>query len=238
MVKKPQKVFIAKEERIQSLENLLDSYPHVFKGPETKDPILRSFKFEINTTLIKLYDRKTERRAKFIEELEEFFFVGETYFYLEPKKSKLFGAIIVSRFKDLFHIAMYNAKKYKGQFEKVPDLSWILFGTPFKKIFPSQERIKELETILNYYWDYHDIFDDGNAIRDILEAFKSEKPVTSLELTSKEPQVVKTFIDKLKEFFLVSQSHSDLGFIGEVFVSHYKNLLDVIRFNNYIINFN
>lgn len=235
MVKKPQKIFVAKEDRVRNLKSLLDTYLGVFKGLETKDQIIRSFRFETNAAFINLYERKTERIAKFVEELKEFFFVGETYFNPEPKKSNLFGAIIVSRFKDLLDVGTYNAKKYKGQFEKVPDLSWVLFGTPFKKEYPSQELIKELETVLDYYRDKQDIFIDFYSVRDILEALKSEKPVTSLELTSKKPQVVKTFIEILKEFFTVSQDCSDpelreYGFTGEIFVSHYKNLLDIIRY--------
>ncbi len=227
MVKKPQKSFVVKEERIRSLENLLDSYPGVLREPEERDQVMRSFKFRINAALIKLYEKKTERRAKFIEELEQFFFVGEAYFYPEPKKSKLFGMIIVSRFKDLLDVALNNAKKYRGQFEKMPDLSWILFDTPFKIIYPSQDQIKELETIVNYYWDCQDIFTDGFAVRDILEAFKSEKLITSLELTHKKPQVVKTFIESLKKFFTISQT-SSLLYQKIIFVSHYENLLHTI----------
>lgn len=232
MVKKPQKNFVANAERLRSLENLLNSYPEVFKEPEMKGQIVRSFKFEINTALIKLYEKNTEKMTKLIEELEQFFFVGEMYFYPEPKKSRLFGAIIVSRFKDILNVAIYNAKKYKGQFEKVPDLSWILFGTPFKKISPSQERIKELKTILVRYRDNQGLFTDGYAVRDILEAFKSEELVTSIQLTNKEAQVVIAFIEDLKDFFKITRSASHLH-QKIIFVSHYRNLLDTItRYSN------
>jgi len=160
--------------------------------------------------------------------------VGEAYFYLEPKKSKLFGVILVSRFKDLLDIAMYYAKRYNGQFDKFPDLSYILFGTPFRKIAvrPSKKRIRELKTILS---KYEDLFTDGYATEDIIKAFTSRKPVTSIELTNKEPHVVKAFIGELEEFFFVRQGYSDpdlleYTFSGDLFVSRFKNLIDVITF--------
>jgi len=230
MVKKPQGTFIAKEERVRSLEILLDSFPDVVREPKERDQIMRSFKFKINAAFIKLFSKRTERREKFIEELGQFFFVGEAYFYLEPKDSKLFGMIIVSRFKDLFDVATYNAKKYKGQFEKVTDLLWILFDTPFKKICPPQERVKELETFVDY-WDYQDIFTDGFAVRDILEAFKSEKPITSLELRRKKPQAVKTFLEGLKKFFTIGKT-SSLLYQKIIFVSHCENLLHTIIYHS------
>ena len=58
MVKKPQKSFVVKEERIRSLENLLDSYPDVLREPEERDQVMRSFRFRINAALIKLYEKK------------------------------------------------------------------------------------------------------------------------------------------------------------------------------------
>ena len=134
MVKRPQKVFYANKERVKNLKLLLVNHSDILKNLKGKNQIIRSFKFKNKVAFIELYDKRTERRTKLIEELGEFFFVGELYFYPEPKESILFGMIIVSRFKDLLNIAMYYAKKFKGQFEKVPDLSWILFNTPFQFI--------------------------------------------------------------------------------------------------------
>lgn len=129
---------------------------------------------------------------------------------------------------------MYYAKRYNGQFDKFPDLSCILFGTPFKKIIvrPSKKRIRELKTILS---KYEDLFTDGYAIEHIIKAFTSKKPVTSIELTNKEPHVVKAFIGKLEQFFSIAQSYSDPDlleyvFSGIIFVSHFKNLLDIITY--------
>ena len=106
------------------------------------------------------------------------------------------------------------------------DYKWILFNTPFKKIYPSRERVKKLEKILNYYWDHQDIFIDAYVIEDVLEAFTSKKPITSIDFTDKKPLQVKTFTEKLKKFFTISQEYYD----HEIFVSHYKNLLDIITY--------
>ena len=111
---------------------VLDNGLGAFKNPELKDQLIRPFRFEVPVALIELYDRKTDRRTKLIEDLEQFFFVGEVYFYPEPEERKLFGLILVSRFRNLLDVAMYYAKKYNGQFDRVPDLSRFLFGTPFK----------------------------------------------------------------------------------------------------------
>lgn len=218
----------------RKLGKILVNYPDVIDKSKIRKQIIKSFNFKVPVAYIKLYDKKTKRRTKFIEELREFFFVSEAYFYLEPKESKLFGVILFSRFKDLLDVATYYAKRYNGQFDRFPDLSCVLFGTPFKKIevSPSKKRIKELKTILS---KYKDLFTDGYAIGHIIKAFTSKKPVTSIELTNKEPRVIKTFIGKLEQFFSISQSYSDPDlleyvFSGIIFVSHFKNLLEVITY--------
>jgi len=216
------------------LKKVLVNYPAILNKSRVRGQIIKSFNFKIPVAYIKLYDKKIKRRTRLIEELKDFFFVGEAYFYLEPEESKLFGVILVSRFKDLLDIAMYYVKRYNGQFDKFPDLSCVLFGTPFKKIAvrPSKKRIRELKTILS---KYEDLFTDGYAIEHIIKAFTSKKPVTSMELTNKEPRVVKAFVGGLEQFFSISQSYSDPDlleyvFSGIVFVSHFKNLLDVITY--------
>ena len=231
-IKKPLKTFSISEERVRRLENILDNDLGMLKEPKLKDQIVKPFRFEIPVTFIRLYDRKTEQRTKLIEGLEKFFFVGEVYFYSEPKETKLFGVIIVSRFRGLFDIAMYYARKYNGQFDRFSDLSHVLSGKPLEDIakYCSPERIKELEKVLG---NYLDIFDDGGTIDQVLRAFKSEKPVTSIELVSVNPNIVKKLIIELEEFFFVGQGYSDpdlleYTFSGDLFVSRFKNLLDIL----------
>lgn len=90
---------------------VLVNYPDILSKSRVRSQIIKSFNFKVPVAYIKLYDKKTKRRARFIEELKKFFFVGEAYFYPEPKESKLFGVILVSRFKDLLDVAMYYAKR-------------------------------------------------------------------------------------------------------------------------------
>jgi len=203
-VKKPLKTFSISEERVRSLENVLDNYLDVFKEPKLKDQIIKSFSFKIPVAYIKLYDRKTEQRTKLIEALEDFFFVGEVYFYSEPKESKLFGVILVSRFKDLLDVALYYAKKHNGQLDRFSDLSHVLSGKPLEDIakYCSPERIKELEKVLG---NYLDIFDDGGTIDQVLRA-----PFTLMEKISK----------KFRRVTLKFESYSILdGFMAEY---HFK----------------
>ena len=54
----------------------------------------------------------------------------------------------------------------------------------------------------------------------------SKKPITSIDFTSKEPLQVRAFVEKLEKFFTISQGYRD----HEIFVSHYKNLLDIITY--------
>lgn len=231
-VKKPLKAFSISEKRVRRLEKVLDNYLDLLKEPKLKDQIIKSFNFKIPVAYVKLYDNKTERRTKLIEGLQDFFFVGEVYFYSEPKESKLFGVILVSRFKDLLDVATYYAKKYNGQFDRFSDLSRVLSGKPLKDVakYCSQDRIKELERVLG---NYLDIFDDGGTIDQVLRAFKSEKPVTSIGLVSVSPSIVKKLIEELEEFFFVGQGYSDpdlleYAFSGDLFVSRFKNLLDIL----------
>jgi hypothetical protein len=112
-----------------------------------------------------LYTKRTERRTEFVEKLEEFFFVGETYFDPPPEDAKIFGVIVLSRFRNLRDIGVQSAIKCKGQFEKIPDVSWILFGIPYKIENPLEEEVEELETILE---EYQHLMEDGCFTEDVL----------------------------------------------------------------------
>ena len=116
MVKKPQKPFYASEEKVKELNLLLVNNSDILKNPnpKVKNLIIPAFRFKNNAAFIELYERKTEKVTNFIKRLEAFFFVGEAYFYPEPKDSKIFGVIILSRFKNLLDVGMHFAIKYKG----------------------------------------------------------------------------------------------------------------------------
>jgi hypothetical protein len=73
------------------------------------------------------------------------------------------------------------------------------------------------------------------TIDQVLRVFTSERPVTSIELIGIEPNKVKKFIKELEEFFFVRQGFSepdllDYVFSGDIFVSHFGNLVEVITY--------
>ena len=98
ILKVPLKVLGVNKERVKELKLLLKHNSKTL-NLRVKYRIIRAFKFENYAAVIKLYSKKTEKRTKIVKNLEKFFFVGETYFYLEPKDSKIFRVIILSRFK-------------------------------------------------------------------------------------------------------------------------------------------
>ena len=80
----------------------------------------------------------------------------------------------------------------------------------------SPKRIKELENILTNYRP--DIISGQWVVEEITRAYKSEKPVTSIELYDVKTNVLDRFIEELKELFLLGRfpsipSHADLIFL-------------------------
>lgn len=89
------------------MEKVLDNYRDIFSEGEIKEQIIGAFKSEKPVTSIELYDVKTNILERFIEELEEFFFVGQVYFDPESPQSMFSGVAFVSRFKDLLDVMVY-----------------------------------------------------------------------------------------------------------------------------------
>ena len=213
--------FVVNKERVKRLKLLLISNSESL-SPKEKNNIVQAFRFKHYSAIIKLYDKKNDKRAEFVKKLEGFFFVGETYFYLGPKDSKIFGVIILSRFKNLLNIGIQNAKKYNGQFDKIPDLSWVLFHTQCKRAYCPEEKEDELKAILA---SYEDLIADGCFSEDVLGAFISKKPVTSILVSRVEPKIVHQLIDELQEYFFLDYGYCDVDLWKyEIFVSRYKNL--------------
>lgn len=71
--------------------------------------------------------------------------------------------------------------------------------------------------------------------KDSLQVIDVGDTVTSIELTDVEPNKVKKLIKELERFFFVAQVCSEPDLIdytisGDIFVSRFKNLLDVITY--------
>ena len=69
-----------------------------------------------------------------MEELEDFFFVGHTYFEPNSRDFGFSGLIFISRFKNLFDVAMKYANEHNGLLDEFADLSGILFGYSLKEV--------------------------------------------------------------------------------------------------------
>lgn len=226
-----QSVVVVDKKRSNELKNVLANFPEILSKPEVKAQIIKSFNFKIPVAYIKLYDNMTEKRARLIEELKGFFFVETVYFNPKPQESALIGIAPITRFKNLCHIATDHLKKYNGQFDKFADLSDVLSGRPLKDLakFCSPERIRQLEVVLDNYRP--EIISGYWVVEEIMGAFTSNKPVTSIDLAvGVKTEVLKKFIEELSEFFSVDSVPEPSGskFTGDVFVSRFKNSFRVM----------
>ena len=181
----------------------------------------------------------TEKRVRLIEELKGFFFVGTVHFNPKPQESELIGLAPITRFKNLCDVATDYLKKYNGQFDRFADLSSVLSGKPLKDLakFCAPERIKQLEVVLDNYRP--EIISGYWVIEEIMGAFTSNKPVTSIDLAAGvKADVVKKFIEQLSEFFSVDFFPEPSGskFTGDVFVSRFKNSFRVMM--DYVKRYN
>ena len=131
---------------------------------------------------------------------------------------------------------MHFAIKYKGHFDKIPDLSWLLFGAPCKRASFSQKKVKALTTIL---LGYQNLIKDGYFMEDVIKAFVSKKPITSIEISNLEPKIVNQLLKDLEKFFFISRGYCDPDLWEyNFFVSRYKNLPKIISYyskNNFDI---
>ena len=139
---------IINEERIKKLKEILNKYPEMISDEEIGDSIIKTFRFEKPLVSIELYDRQTEKVLKFIEELEDFFFIGQIHFP-ESQKSDFSGLIFISRFRNIFDVAIHYVNKHKGLLDEFADLSGILYGYTCKDVarYCSKERLKKFNLI-------------------------------------------------------------------------------------------
>lgn len=125
---------IINEEKIKKLETVLTNYPDILSEFGIKKQIIKTFKFEKPLASLELYDKNTQKVAQFIEDLESFFFVGNTYFESESQEVGFSGLIFISRFKNVFDVAINYPKKLKSLLDEFADLSGILFGKSPKEV--------------------------------------------------------------------------------------------------------
>jgi len=140
---------IISEERIKKLEKILSNYPDILSEFKIRNQIIKAFKFEKPLTSLELYDKNIQKVAQFMEMMEDFFFVGKTYFESESQEFGFSGLIFVSRFKNVFNVAINYAKKHKSLLDEFADLSGILYGYSSKEVadYCSEERLKKYNLI-------------------------------------------------------------------------------------------
>ena len=136
---------IINDEEVKKLEEVLMNYSDILSEFGIKEQIIKSFKFEKSLTSIEIEGGNKEKVAQLMEELEEFFFVGQTYFESDSHELGFSGLIFISRFKNLFDVAMSYANKHKGLLDEFADLSGIIFGYSPKEVakYCSGERLKK-----------------------------------------------------------------------------------------------
>ena len=143
-------VFVRKE-KVNRLEEVLANYPDILSEFEIKEQIIKAFKFEKPLTSIEVDSEDNEKVVQFMKEMEDFFFVGHIYFEPDSQEFEFSGLIVVSRFKNLFDVAMNYAKKHNGLLDEFADLSGILFGySPLEVAeYCLEERLKK-KNLLKY----------------------------------------------------------------------------------------
>ena len=141
-------VFVSKE-KVNRLEEVLANFPDILSEFEIKEQIIKAFKFEKPLTSIELEGENKEKVAQLMEELENFFFTGHIYFEPDSQEFGFTGLILISRFKNLFDVAMNYANKHNGLLDEFADLSGFLFGYSSKEVaeYCSEERIKKKNLI-------------------------------------------------------------------------------------------
>ncbi|GAI45066.1 unnamed protein product [marine sediment metagenome] len=92
----------------------------------------------------------------------------------------------------------------------------------------SEERIKKLEEVLA---NYPDILSEFEIKEQIINAFKFEKPLTSIELEGEDKEKVAQLIEELENFFFTGRIYfepdsQESAFSGLIFISRFKNLFE------------
>jgi len=89
-----------------------------------------------------------------------------------------------------------------------------------------EKRIRKLVKVLA---NYSSILIEFGIKDQIIKTFKFEKPLTSIEIVSEENDKIKQFMKEMEEFFFIGNTdyETDSQFSSLVFVSRFKNLLDV-----------
>lgn len=142
-------MIIISTERIKKLEKVLVNYPDILSEFGIKDQIITAFKFEKPLTSIEIDCGNNEKVVQFMKEMENFFFVGHIYFKPDSQEFGFSGLILVSRFKNLFDVALNYVNEHNGLLDEFADLSGILCGYLSEEVaeYCLEERLKKYNLI-------------------------------------------------------------------------------------------
>lgn len=136
---------IIQKEKIKKLEKILVNYSDILSEFNIQDQIIKTFIFEKPLTSIEIEGENKDRVAQLIKDLENFFFSGQVYFEPESQELGFSGLILISRFKNLFDVAINYANKHNGLLDEFADISGILFGYSCQEVadYCLKERLKK-----------------------------------------------------------------------------------------------
>ena len=142
-------MFIINEKRVKRLERILANYSDILSEFGIKEQIIKAYSFEKPLTSIEVYSEDNDRVEQFVKELENFFFVGRTYFEPDSQEFGFSGLIFISRFKNLLDVVLNYANDHNGLLDKFADLSGIIFGYSSEEVvkYCSQVRLKKSNLI-------------------------------------------------------------------------------------------
>lgn len=115
---------LVKEIMIEDLKNFIEKYADLYEEEGVEDLILGTFNFEKPLTEIEIYKKNIEDVIKFLNELEEFFYVE--FFNHSKSKNKFTGVIHISRFLSVIEVV--KGFNHLQPYEDFTDLRGILFG--------------------------------------------------------------------------------------------------------------
>lgn len=134
--KRPKIIKVSKR-NVNQLKEILAEYPDILNYKEKEVPeviIAKTFTFEKALTGIEIYSLDPERVLQFINDLNKFFYVGYAYAKLEHQETGFTGEVFISRFKNIFDVALDYAKRNNSLSDEIADLSGTLFGIPLKEV--------------------------------------------------------------------------------------------------------
>lgn len=126
------------ENKLKSLERIVEKYGDLFADVNAADDILNAYKLKKPLSSIEIYEKNKQQVSELTGELRKFFF-ADTYTDLWDNESSFSGLVFISRFSTLVKVAVH----YHGLTDSFADLAGILYGIPANEIADYCLKLKE-----------------------------------------------------------------------------------------------